>query len=60
MKAAVAAEDRWALLLSLRKLARAPAAEGLPRALNRAFLLPLPGISDHWPSDYERALRAAL
>ncbi|KAK9829422.1 hypothetical protein WJX72_005758 [[Myrmecia] bisecta] len=54
-------EDRLGIVLGMCKLALSPfRQENKLRWLGRLCALPLPGLSDHMPCDYERALREAL
>lgn len=55
------AADRGALGDAVRKLLRAGArGEGAARVFSRLTLLGMPGILDHFPGDYEVALREAV
>ncbi|CAK0782345.1 hypothetical protein CVIRNUC_005640 [Coccomyxa viridis] len=53
-------EDHWAFAFGLIKLARAVRSEGLHRLALRAAMLPFPGFGDHFPCEYEIALRQEL
>ncbi|KAK9854821.1 hypothetical protein WJX84_008652 [Apatococcus fuscideae] len=53
-------EDRWGLPIGLVKLLLSPFEEGWTRVGARILMLPLPGMTDHFPGDYERALREAI
>ena len=54
------AADRFALVEAGRKLLRAwKCGEAPSRVLSRVALFAMPGILDHFPGDYERALREA-
>eukprot|EP00884_Botryococcus_braunii_P020013 jgi/Botrbrau1/6696/Bobra.0202s0033.2 len=55
-----AREDRLGYYFSTRKLwdnLMGTSGENWVRLYFRALLLPMPGVSDHFPSEYERALR---
>ncbi|KAK9802647.1 hypothetical protein WJX73_010907 [Symbiochloris irregularis] len=59
-KACYQNEERWAYPISLAKLIIGPFQETWPRVALRLTLLPLPGLSDHMPCDYDAFFRSRL